>query len=110
MHLTFFCFGSRMRSLWLSVFIICSFVIVLRIVSYILLVCGGMWGVSVDKSAAGRLGGKKTLEVYGKEYYSELGRRGAAAFWEKYYLVPVNLTQFAIVRKIDNRVVSIKRG
>lgn len=60
----------------------------------------------MNKSEAGRKGGLKTLEKYGREYLSEIGRRGAAALWEKYQLVPVNMTEFAIVDRKTGKIVA----
>lgn len=43
---------------------------------------------------------------YGNNYFSELGKKGAKAFYSRYYLIPVQLNRFAIMKKSDNSFVA----
>ncbi|MDD1711235.1 MAG: hypothetical protein LUQ37_10055, partial [Methanoregulaceae archaeon] len=53
----------------------------------------------MTKSEAGRLGGKKTLEVHGSSHMSEIGRRGAEVFHRRYRLEPKGTNDFYIVNR-----------
>lgn len=37
----------------------------------------------LDAQSLGKKGGKKTKEKYGKNYYSEIGKKGAEKRWKK---------------------------
>lgn len=64
----------------------------------------------MNKAEAGRLGGLATARKYGPAYMAAIGRRGAARFFARYELQPVELTRFAIVRKSDGKVVNYLDG
>jgi len=51
----------------------------------------------MDKSQAGRLGGKATVKKYGSGHMSKIGKLGAKAFWDKYKLVKFGTSDFVIV-------------
>lgn len=57
-----------------------------------------------------RLGGVAIREKYGMEYLRELGRRGALAYWKKYRLVPVGISEWHIVNRETGEVVGTRRG
>jgi general stress protein YciG len=59
---------------------------------------------------AGRLGGLATVARYGKEHMAAIGRKGAAAFWAKYTLFPMQLNDFAIVRRDTGEIVNSLNG
>ena len=44
--------------------------------------------------------------LYGPDYFSCLGRKGAQTFWNRYYIKPAGTSRFAIFRKSDNRFVN----
>lgn len=60
------------------------------------------------KRQAGKLGGLATYKKHGKEHMREIGKLGARAFWKKYRLSPVGLAYFAIVNRLDGKVVAIR--
>ena len=62
------------------------------------------------KRQAGRLGGLKTLERRGREYFSTIGKRGADAFHKRYRLEPVYQNDFAIVRRETGEIVNYLSG
>lgn len=64
----------------------------------------------MNKAECGRLGGLATARKYGSAYMAAIGRRGAARFFARYELQPVELTRFAIVRKSDGIVVNYLDG
>lgn len=51
-------------------------------------------------------GSETLIKKYGKDYFSRLGKRGAKRFYQLYYLMPVDLNRFAIMRKEDNSFVN----
>ena len=51
--------------------------------------------------------GRKLVAQYGVEHMRAIGRRGAAAFWKKYHLSPVDIAAFAIVERATGRVVAL---
>lgn len=55
-------------------------------------------------------GGKATVAKYGSTHMSKIGKRGATVLWERYRLVPVAVSQFALVHKATGKVVSIQPG
>ncbi len=57
--------------------------------------------------AIGSKGGKATFEKYGSKYMSEIGRKGAIAFYAKYRLVPVYTSGWGLVRKSDQKIVTV---
>ena len=61
----------------------------------------------MTKQAAGQLGGLATLARHGRAHMAAIGRRGAAVFWQRYHLAPVDIAAFAIVERVSGRVVSL---
>ncbi len=61
----------------------------------------------MTKRAAGRLGGLATLAKHGPEHMRTIGRRGAATFWKRYHLAPVDIAAFAIVERATGRAVAL---
>lgn len=59
----------------------------------------------MTKAEAGSLGGKQTFKRYGREHMKRIGANGARRFHELYFLTPVGLANFAIVRRSDNVVI-----
>ncbi len=57
----------------------------------------------------GSEGGRKLLELHGREYFVELGKKGAAEFNRLYRWAPVPLQAGAwcIVRRLDNKIVKV---
>lgn len=62
--------------------------------------------VKKTKSECGRLGGLVILEKYGREYLRELGRKGAVALHKKYNLVPNGTSDFVLVDRQTNKIIS----
>ena len=62
------------------------------------------------KKTAGALGGQSTLSRYGHLHFANIGRRGAAEFHRRYRLEPVDMTDFAIVRRDTGEVKSFLSG
>jgi hypothetical protein len=58
------------------------------------------------KQKAGALGGATTYERYGSAHMAEIGRRGAAATWKKYYLLPLEQANWMLVDKTTGEVKS----
>lgn len=61
----------------------------------------------MTKRDAGRLGGMATLAKHGPEHMRAIGRRGAAVFWQRYTLQPVDMAAFAIVERASGRLVAL---
>lgn len=59
------------------------------------------------KQSAGSLGGQATLARHGREHMQDIGRRGAAAFWQRYHLAPAGTSGFAIVSRETNRIITL---
>lgn len=64
----------------------------------------------MTKAEAGRLGGLATVRKYGPAYMAAIGRRGAARFFARYELQPSGTSRFAIVRKLDGKIVNYLDG
>ena len=60
------------------------------------------------KQSAGQMGGCATFARHGPDHYRQIGKRGAAVTWERHYLAPVNESQYAMVRRSDNKIVAIR--
>lgn len=52
----------------------------------------------------------KFKEKHGKDFFSKIGKKGAETFWSRYYILPVELTRFAIYRKDNNQFVNYFGG
>lgn len=56
----------------------------------------------------GSEGGKKLLEIHGREHFVELGKKGAAEFYRLYKWCPVpGGSGWCIVRKLDNKIIKV---
>ncbi len=60
------------------------------------------------KQQAGSLGGRATFARHGREHMREIGKRGAAVTWTRYTLKPVNESQYAMVHRETNRIITIR--
>ena len=64
----------------------------------------------MTKAQAGRKGGQTTARRYGRNYMSEIGKRGAIAFWKLYKLSPIGLSDFAIVKRTTGEIIGYVNG
>ena len=64
----------------------------------------------MTKKQAGQIGGRATVALYGRGYMREIGRRGAATTWTRYYLAPIGQTQYALVERATNQIKSIREA
>lgn len=64
----------------------------------------------MTKQQAGSKGGRVTVSKYGSGYMREIGRRGAATTWTRYYLAPIGQTQYALVERETNQIRSIREA
>ncbi len=62
------------------------------------------------KKTAGQLGGLATLARYGREYMREIGRRGARTTWQRYRLLPLGTSDFALVNRATGEVKAYLSG
>jgi len=46
------------------------------------------------------------IKKYGKNYFSELGKKGAKVFYSRYYLKPIGTSKFGIFRRDNNQFVN----
>ncbi|MHC4604517.1 MAG: hypothetical protein ACYS6W_14440 [Planctomycetota bacterium] len=58
----------------------------------------------MNKSEAGRLGGLSTLNKYGKDHFSAIGRKGAASTWARYRLCPAGVNGWLMVDRVTNKI------
>lgn len=49
---------------------------------------------------------KTLIKRYGENYFSELGKKGAKAFYKKYYLMPIGTSRFGIFRRDNGQFVN----
>ena len=61
----------------------------------------------MTKKQAGALGGKQTFAKYGKSHFQAIGKRGAMVTWTRYTLKPVSESQYAMVNRETNKIISI---
>ena len=59
----------------------------------------------IKRREYGRRGGLATVAKHGADHMSAIGKRGAATFWKRYKMQPVGSSDFAIVKRNDDRVV-----
>lgn len=64
----------------------------------------------MTKREAGSKGGITTARRYGPEYMREIGKRGAATTWTRYYLAPIGQTQYALVERETGKIVSTREA
>lgn len=50
-------------------------------------------------------GGKALVEKYGVKHMAEIGRRGAAMFYQRYKWIPAGTSGWALVRKSDDVII-----
>lgn len=62
--------------------------------------------LSEKRAAAGRLGGLATFARYGSEHMATIGRLGARALHERYWLHPWGQSDYVLVRKSDSQFVA----
>lgn len=66
--------------------------------------------MTMTKAEAGRLGGLRTVEIYGKEHMRTIGEIGAMVFHEKYSLQPFGTSDYAIVDRQTNQIINTLSG
>jgi len=52
-----------------------------------------------SRSEAGRMGGQATVMKHGREHMSKIGKLGAATLWQRYRLIPWQLSKFMLVKR-----------
>lgn len=67
-------------------------------------------GAAMNKQQAGQRGGRETVRRHGREYMKWIGRRGAATTWTRYYLAPVGQTQYALIERATNKIISLREA
>ena len=67
-------------------------------------------GGRMTKAQAGRLGGIATLRKYGRNYMQKIGTNGAKTTWTRYRKVAYGMTQYALVRNADDKIMRILDG
>lgn len=58
----------------------------------------------MTKQESGRKGGQTTLQKYGKAHFSRIGKLGYAKIRELYRIIPYSTSEWALVRKSDNKI------
>jgi hypothetical protein len=58
-----------------------------------------MSDLSEKRSKAGALGGRSTYSRHGREHMQAIGKKGALSLWQRYNLLPWNLSGWALVDK-----------
>lgn len=61
--------------------------------------------MSTSSAMNGSKGGKAVYAKYGSEYMSDLGKKGAKAFYNRYYWSPAGTSGWALVRKSNDKIV-----
>jgi len=61
-----------------------------------------------NHKSAGRIGGRATVEKHGREHMRAIGKRGAAVTWARYYLAPLNESQYAMVDRKTQIIKAIR--
>lgn len=56
------------------------------------------------KKSAGALGGRTTVQRYGRKHMQAIGSRGAAVTWTRYHLAPVGQSGWAMVNRETDKV------
>ena len=67
----------------------------------------GMTNLSDKQVEQRRKAGKALVAKYGIEYMQKIGRLGAKAFHEKYYVQPLHFRGWVIVGRKDNKIKQI---
>ena len=55
-------------------------------------------------------GVKSFLNKHGSDYFSRIGKLGAKRFWEKYYIMPIELSKWGLYRRDNNEFVNYFYG
>jgi hypothetical protein len=63
--------------------------------------------IKMNWNTMGSEGGKKLLELKGRAYFVELGKKGAKEFYRLYSWKAVPLGGWALVRKLDNKIIKV---
>lgn len=61
----------------------------------------------MNKKQAGSKGGKQTYKTHGRAHMVKIGKAGAKTTWTRYSLKPVNESQYAMVHRETNKIISI---
>jgi len=61
----------------------------------------------MNKQQAGSKGGRATVAKHGHEHMAKIGKAGAKVTWTRYTLKPVNESQYAMVHRETNKIISI---
>ena len=61
----------------------------------------------MTKREAGRRGGLATVAKYGRGYMSAIGKRGAAALYSRYDILPAGTSGWAMVERATGKVKQI---
>lgn len=61
----------------------------------------------MNKKQAGSKGGRATVAKHGREHMAKIGKAGAKTTWTRYSLKPVNESQYAMVERATNKIISI---
>lgn len=59
---------------------------------------------------AARRGGAALIAKYGHEHMRMIGARGGRAFWQRYYLIPIQGNDFAIVDRETGQTTRTMNG
>ncbi len=63
----------------------------------------------MNRKQAGSKGGRATVAKHGREHMQEIGKRGAAATWARYFLAPWGTSRYAMVERKTFKIIKIKR-
>ncbi len=66
--------------------------------------------LSQKRAIAGAKGGRRTVKRHGKRYMRQLGKWGAHVMHSLYDLKPVDLNDFALVRKENGKIIAYLSG
>ncbi len=61
----------------------------------------------MSKRQAGSIGGRVTVQRYGRGYMSQIGKRGNVSLRERYRLTVVEQSGYALVEKATGKIVAI---
>lgn len=60
----------------------------------------------MTKAQAGALGGRSTFERHGRDHMIEIGRKGAAALWARWQLLPYQTSKYQMInRETGERII-----
>ena len=61
----------------------------------------------MNKQQAGSKGGRATVAKHGRAHMQKIGKAGANTTWTRYTLKPVNQSQYAMIERATNKIISI---